>query len=236
VLNNAAKFTPPGGRIQVALQPDNDGAVTFTVADNGIGLPKEDAGKIFEMFVQLDSSRSQAAGGLGLGLTLARSIVERHGGSIRADSEGTGQGTRFTITLPAAPGPAAQPQLRSVDAANSSGKRILVVDDNVDAAASLSEVLALAGHEVRTAYDGVEAWNIAEAFHPECILLDLNLPGIDGVELGRRLRAEPWAGNVSLIALTGMGRSSDIDRTRAAGFNHHVTKPAHPGEILKLVA
>jgi CheY-like chemotaxis protein len=236
VLNNSAKFTPPGGRIEVSLHPDAQGAVELTIADNGIGIPAGEAEKIFEMFVQLDSSRSQAAGGLGLGLTLARSIVERHNGSIRAESEGAGQGTRFTIRLPAAPGPVVKPQLRSVDTGGTAGKRILVVDDNTDAATSLSEVLALSGHDVRTAFDGVEAWKLAEEFKPQVILLDLNLPGIDGVELGRRLRAAPWAKGLSLIALTGMGMASDIELTREAGFDHHVTKPAQPAEILRLVA
>jgi signal transduction histidine kinase len=236
VLNNAAKFTAPGGRIEVSLQAEGDGEVAITVTDDGIGVKPEEAEKIFEMFVQLDSSRSQSAGGLGLGLTLARSIVERHGGRIWAESAGPGRGTRFTIRLPAAPGPIAQPHLRSVDSIRVSGKRVLVVDDNVDAAETLSQLLSLVGHDVRTAYEGGEAWSTAEAFRPECILLDLNLPGIDGLELGRRLRAAPWGRDVRLIALTGMGQASDITRTGAAGFDHHVTKPARPEEILKLVA
>ena len=235
VLNNAAKFTPEGGRIEMTLNSEADAAVV-TIADNGIGLAPEDTTRIFDMFVQLDSSRSQATGGLGLGLTLARTIVVRHGGSIRAESEGPGKGARFVIRLPCAPAPRPQPRLRAVPADGTASRRVLVVDDNVDAATSLATVLELAGHEVRTAFGGLEALQVAEAFRPDTVLLDLNLPGIDGVEVGRRLRALPWARSASLIALTGMGRPSDLARTGEAGFDDHLTKPVQPEEVLKLVA
>jgi signal transduction histidine kinase len=235
VLNNAAKFTSPGGRIEVSLKADGD-EVLILVADNGIGVAPEDTGRIFDMFVQLDSSRSQAAGGLGLGLTLARTIVERHGGRIWADSEGAGKGTQFCIRLPAAPAPKGKPQLRQVREGDVPGRRILVVDDNVDAATSLAGVLELAGHDVRTAFGGLEALTAAEEFRPDYVVLDLNLPGIDGVEVGRRLRETDWGRAASLIAMTGMGLPADVARTRQAGFDHHMTKPVEPRQVLDLVA
>jgi two-component system CheB/CheR fusion protein len=234
VLNNAAKFTAPGGRIELTLKSE-DGAALISVADNGIGLAREDLDRIFDMFVQLDASRRQAAGGLGLGLTLARTIVSRHGGSIRAESEGPGKGTRFVIRLPAAAAPRAATPLRSVPA-GTAPRRILVVDDNVDAASSLASVLQLSGHEVRAVYSGAEALAAAEEFKPDYVVLDLNMPGIDGVEVGRRLRASPSAASASLIALTGMGQPADVERTRAAGFDHHLTKPVEPHEVLDLLA
>jgi signal transduction histidine kinase/CheY-like chemotaxis protein len=235
LLNNAAKFTAPGGRIEVSLKAEGE-EVVICIADNGIGLAQEDTERIFDMFVQLDSSRSQAAGGLGLGLTLARSIVERHRGRIWAESEGPEKGTRFSIRLPLAPAPKGKPQLRQVRDGDASGRRILVVDDNVDAATSLASVLELSGHEVRTAFGGLEALAAAEEFQPDCVVLDLNLPGIDGVEVGRRLRETAWGRTASLIAMTGMGLPADVARTREAGFDHHMTKPVEPRQVLDLVA
>ena len=235
VLNNAAKFTPPGGRIEVTLKSEGEDAL-IAVADDGIGVEPGDLERIFDMFVQLDSSRSQAAGGLGLGLTLARTIVERHGGRVHAESAGPGKGTRFVIRLPAAPAPKIPAPLRPVPRPSSGGRRVLVVDDNVDAATSLATVLELAGHEVRTAFGGMEALGVAEAFRPEYVMLDLNLPGLDGVEVGRRLRASDWGRRASLVALTGMGQPADLARTRQAGFDHHLTKPVEPEEVLRLVA
>jgi CheY-like chemotaxis protein len=235
VLNNAAKFTSPGGRIEVTLRREGGDAL-IGVADNGIGLSAEDRDRIFDMFVQLDANRDQAAGGLGLGLTLARNIVERHRGQIWAESDGPQKGARFMIRLPVAPAPLAHPTLRPVRPSGGLSRRVIVVDDNVDAATSLATVLERAGHEVRTVFNGNDVLAAAEEFHPDCIVLDLNLPGMDGVEVGRRLRTLPWGRDVSLIALTGMGQATDHARTRAAGFNHHMTKPVEPDEVLDLVA
>lgn len=235
LLNNAAKFTPPGGRIEVSLAGEGD-EVVLSVADNGIGFEPRDAERIFDMFVQLHDSRSQAAGGLGLGLTLARTIVERHGGRIWAESAGPGQGTRFTLRMHAAPAPAAPARLHSVLSREAGGKRILVVDDNLDSANMLALLLRHEGHHVQTVYSGDEVLAAAEAFRPDCILLDLNLPGLDGVEVGRRLKQTEWAREASLVAMTGMGQPADLARTREAGFDHHMTKPVEPRQVLDLVA
>jgi CheY-like chemotaxis protein len=235
VLNNAAKFTPPGGRIELRLSREGDDAL-ISVADSGVGLSAEDRERISGMFVQLDSSRSQAAGGLGLGLTLARTIVDAHGGKIWAESDGPEKGSRFVVRLPSAPAPLARPRVRAVPSGKTQARRILVVDDNVDAATSLASLLEFAGHEVRTVFNGSDVLPAAEEFRPECIVLDLNLPGMDGLEVGRRLRTQPWGRDASLIALTGMGQPTDHARTRAAGFDHHITKPIEPAEVLALVA
>ncbi len=234
VLNNAAKFTPPGGRIEVTLKRE-DGHALFAVKDNGIGLAAQDRERIFDMFVQLDPSRAQAAGGLGVGLTLARTIVSRHGGKIWAESDGPQKGTQILIRLPLAPAPLARPTLRPVPRDGSQPRRVLIVDDNVDAATSLAAMLELSGHEVRTVFSGSDALAAAEEFRPDCILLDLNLAGIDGVEVGRRLRALPRGRDASLIAITGMGQPADHARTAQAGFDHHLTKPVEPAAVLDLV-
>jgi signal transduction histidine kinase/CheY-like chemotaxis protein len=235
VLNNAAKFTPPGGHIELTLKRQGEHAL-FVVADNGIGLAAGDRERNFDMFVQLDPRRVQAAGGLGVGLTLARTIVSRHGGKIWAESEGPEKGTQITIRLPLAPAPLARPVLRPVARDGGRSRRVLVVDDNVDAATSLATMLEFAGHEVRTVFSGSDVVAAAEEFRPECVLLDLNLPGVDGVEVGRRLRALPWGREAALIALTGLGQPADHARTAQAGFDHHLTKPVQPNDVLDLVA
>jgi signal transduction histidine kinase/CheY-like chemotaxis protein len=234
LLNNAAKFTPPNGRIEVSAQAQG-GAVVVRIADNGIGIPAEKLGEIFDMFVQLDAAHV-AAGGLGLGLTLARSIVERHGGRVEARSRGPGQGSEFLVTLPLAapPKPAAANEVTA--GPPPARRRVLVVDDNVDAAQTLAEYLRLEGHRVESALDGESALRIAEMLHPEVAFIDLNMPGMDGTEVARRLRKTPWGRTTRLVALTGMGQRADIARTTAAGFDEHITKPAELSRVSRLAA
>jgi signal transduction histidine kinase len=233
LLNNAAKFTPPNGRIELAARAE-DGAVLVRVADSGIGIARDKLGEIFDMFVQLDTARV-AAGGLGLGLTLARSIIERHGGSIEAKSGGRGQGSEFLVRLPLAAPP--KPAAANEDTGPlATRRRVLVVDDNVDAAQTLAEYLRLEGHRVESALDGESGLRIAETLHPEVAFIDLNMPGMDGMEVARRLRKTPWGRNARLVALTGMGQRADIVRTREAGFDEHLTKPAELSRVSRLAA
>ncbi|HEX5769018.1 MAG TPA: ATP-binding protein, partial [Burkholderiales bacterium] len=237
LLNNAAKFTPPKGRIELSACVENERLVV-RVADNGIGIAPERLPEVFEMFVQLEPAGG-AAGGLGLGLTLARAIVRRHGGEIVALSRGRGQGAEFIVRLPLATGPPMveeEPSLPSVQPALSSRRRVLVVDDNVDAAQTLAAYLRMEGHRVESALDGEAALRIAEVLHPDIAFIDLNMPRMDGVEVARRLRVTPWGRSARLVALTGLGQPSDIERTREAGFDEHITKPADLVYVSRLAA
>lgn len=240
LLNNAAKFTPPKGRIELSASAE-DGAVAIRVADNGCGIDPQRLPEVFEAFVQLDGKHA-AAGGLGLGLTLARAIARRHGGDIEARSAGPGKGSEFILRLPRVTAPA--PERRSAAPAapaeptptHSERRRILVVDDNVDAAQTLCDYLRLLGHRVESALDGEAALRIAEIMQPDVAFIDLNMPGMDGVEVVKRLRRTPWGRKARLFALTGMGQQADIARTRAAGFDSHLTKPADLQRLSRLAA
>lgn len=235
LLNNAAKFTPPGGRIELTMRAENGQAV-ITVADTGIGLALEHLKAVFDLFVQVDSNRT--AGGLGIGLTLVRSIVERHGGSVQARSAGPGQGAEFTIRLPLAASSPAEPVSTTAFARSATSKRrhILVADDNTDAAAAIAELLRLEGHRVETARDGAAALRIAQSLQPDVAFIDLNMPIMDGYELARSLQSNLSGGRIRLVALTGMGQAADVERTTAAGFDLHLTKPADPQLVLHIAA
>ncbi len=226
LLTNAAKYTPRGGRIDVGAHREDDD-VAITVRDTGIGMSAEVLPTVFELFVQGRQSSDRADGGLGLGLAIVRNIVEQHGGSVRAYSEGTGQGSEFTVRVPAATVPAeAVPATRPLDAESRiPAARVLIVDDNADAAEMLAHVLAARGHDVRVAYDGVQALQASADFLPQAAFLDLGLPVMDGYELASRLRELPGLDAIRLIAVTGYGQDSDRQRTRAAGFHHHLVKP-----------
>jgi len=241
LLSNAAKYTPHGGRIALDVRPGAD-VVEVTVADNGIGIDAASLGAVFEMFTQVGHSIERANGGLGIGLSLVRRLVELHGGSVRADSAGAGQGSTFTVWLPLA---IATPDLDSgagraaaVEAQGGPGRRlrVLVADDNVDAAHTLAALLDLAGHETRVAHDGVAALALAAQFDPQLVFLDIGMPRMDGYETARRLRASAQLGGALLVALTGWGAEEDRARSRAAGFDRHLLKPAPPAEVEAVLA
>ena len=235
LLNNAAKFTPPNGRIELFAR-EEQGQVVLSVADNGIGIAAEHLKEVFDMFVQLDSSNVTAAGGLGLGLTLARSIVERHRGTIEARSPGLGKGAQFVVRLPHVGAPQPQGAKPTAPAAAPPRRRVLVVDDNVDAAQTLAQYLRMDGHRVESAVDGEAALRIAEVLHPDVAFIDLNMPRMDGAEVAKRLRVTSWGRGARLVALTGMGQQADIARTREAGFDEHITKPADLRRVSRLAA
>ncbi len=236
LLGNSIKFTAPGGRIGVTLERHGSEA-ELTITDNGIGIAAEMLPAIFDLFVQAKGTPDRANGGLGLGLTLARRIVELHGGSIHAQSRGLNQGASFVVRLPAltdAQSLAVTPE--SIERAPATLRRVLVVDDNADVVASTAELLRMSGHEVATASDGLAAIKTAATFAPQVVLLDIGLPGMDGHEVVRRLRKLPQTATALLIALSGYGQVDDRQRSIDAGFDHHLIKPADPDRIAALIA
>ena len=233
LLNNACKYTPRGGRITVQVETLEE-EVVITVSDTGEGIPSDRLHAIFDMFTQVDTARERSQGGLGIGLTLVRRLVEMHGGSVEARSEGVGRGSQFVVRLPlaAAPIPAATLMQTPEGAAP---RRILVVDDNHDAAASLSLLLELDGHTIVAAHDGPSALAAADAHRPEVVLLDIGLPGMSGYEVADRIRKQPWGRAMILVALTGWAQEADRARTRAAGFDAHLVKPVDYEELAGLL-
>ncbi len=231
LVNNAAKYTEPGGRI--ALESRREGReVVLRIRDNGIGIAPEMLTRIFDLFVQVDRRVERSQGGVGIGLTLVRKLVELHGGTVEAYSEGLGCGSEFVIRLPApvAPNGERRPPAKEPDRLNHAATRhrVLVVDDNVDAAVSLGMLLKLAGQDVRVAYDGPAALRQASDFRPELVLLDIGMPGMDGYEVCRRLRRESALERTTVVALTGWGQDEDRRRSHEAGFDHHIVKPVEP--------
>lgn len=235
LLNNAAKYTPAGGRIDVSIRHEGQQAVTC-VKDNGEGIPRDMLGRVFDMFTQVTTGE-RAQGGLGIGLTLAHTLVQLHGGSIEAHSEGVNRGCEFTVRLPLvlheAANAAEHAGGREVGAI---AARVLVVDDNADAAEALGMLLGALGAEVQVVHDGPAALARAPDFRPDVVLLDLGMPGMNGLEVARRLRADPALRHVLLVALTGWGQSEDRRRTREAGFDHHLVKPADLDALQSLLA
>jgi len=238
LLNNAAKYTPYGGRIALGTRREGD-RVVISVADTGIGIPRDALPEVFEMFTQVGRTRDRSQGGLGIGLALVRRLVELHGGRVTAVSPGPGEGSTFTVRLPLADvaepsAPAAAPA--SAAEANARALRVLVVDDNVDAAESLASLLELSGHQTRVANDGEQALRTAHEFHPEIVFLDIGMPGKDGYEVARELREAADTRETVLVALTGWGAKDDRARSRQAGFDHHLTKPAGLAAVDDLLA
>jgi two-component system CheB/CheR fusion protein len=224
LLANAARYTPRGGRIAISANLEENDAV-IRVRDTGVGIEKGQLPRVFEMFYQGDNPRTNA--GLGIGLTLAKSLVEMHGGTIAVSSAGKNEGSEFTIRLPASQRETANEPSRSVDPNGLSGHRVLIVDDNVDAAETLRMLVgSLGDNDVHTAPNGEDGLTKAARLHPDVVLLDLKMPGIDGFEVARRIRREPWGSDVMLVALTGWAQEEHKQRTREAGFNGHLTKPA----------
>lgn len=237
LLNNAAKYSDPGQPIEVRAVLDGDGVVVrVRVVDSGVGLEPEQAVRIFEMFSQVDSSADRAQGGLGVGLTLVRHLVELHGGSIRVDSPGLGQGATFEVALPVARDmPAAAPATPLATAGEPpSRRRVLVVDDNHDAADTLAMMIEMLGHEVCHLYDPQEVVERARAFRPDLVFLDVGMPGLSGYALAPQLRALPDGAALEIVAVTGWGQPDDRRRTREAGFDRHLVKPPPLEEIARL--
>lgn len=239
LLNNAAKYTNRHGQITLTVEERN-GCMVFRVRDNGIGIRPEMRERIFELFTQTEDAQPRADGGLGIGLGLTRRLVELHGGTITAESLGVDQGSTFTVTLPLdahAQTTASRPDTRKELAApaHSSRRRVLVVDDNADAADTLTMLLEAIGCEVCTAYDGESALQKASSFQPDLVLLDLGMPHLSGQVVCQRLRAETWGAHVVIAAVTGWGQEEDRRRTRAAGFDHHLVKPVDPEMLTRLV-
>jgi len=236
LLSNAAKYTEPGGRIEVTARREGD-EVALCVSDNGIGIPPDMLSRIFELFTQGKRGIDRSQGGLGLGLTLVRRLVEAHGGQVVAESDGVGCGSRFTVRLPALPARADEVQeeagRRGSPELDRTARRILVVDDNKDAAELLADLLRGAGHEVTVAHDGPQALELAGPFRPEIAVLDIGLPVMDGYELGARLTEA--GGPLRLFAVTGYGQEHDRARSRDAGFELHMVKPIDPAALLAAV-
>ena len=237
LLSNAAKYTAPGGRIGVEAKLDG-AHVTIAVTDNGVGIPADMLGQVFDMFTQVESTLERSQGGLGIGLTLVRRLVELHGGTVEASSEGAWRGSRFVVRLPRSVRVAAVAS--AATRASSPGKprrhRILVADDNKDAADSLASMLRLAGHEVAIAYDGRDAVSLAASFRPEVALLDIGMPRMNGYDTAVALRGQQPSAPAVLFALTGWGQRDDKRRSRAAGFDHHFVKPLDPAEFERILA
>jgi signal transduction histidine kinase/CheY-like chemotaxis protein len=245
LIHNSAKYTDAGGRIRIAVQHEGDEAVV-AVTDNGIGIPPSALERVFEMFSQVKLQQPRAGGGLGIGLALVRTIVQMHGGAIRATSAGLGLGSTFTVRLPLARAEVSVPAIKALEVPQSAAvapeaphpkrARIMVVDDNSDAAASLEDLLRLKGHSVLTAATGEEAIEKAQVFRPQLIFMDIGLPGIDGVEAATRIRAMPELQSTTIVAVTGWGQPSDRARTRAAGIVAHLLKPVAPEEFERVLA
>jgi CheY-like chemotaxis protein len=213
--------------------------VLVAVADTGIGIPSESVPTIFELFSQVDRSLERSTSGLGIGLALVKGIVEMHGGRVTADSDGPGRGSTFTVELPLAEPVGAPAGDCEPASANDSGsglrRRILVVDDNPDVASSMATMLTLLGDEVRTAHDGLEAVEAAEAFQPAVVLMDIGMPRLNGYEATRRIRERPWGKSMTIVAVTGWGQQSDRLRSQAAGCDGHLVKPVNLPDLERLL-
>ncbi len=235
LLSNAAKYTEPGGLIRVSLRRWGETA-RICVTDSGIGIPQAELPKVFDLFSQVGGHEHRAQGGLGIGLSLVRSLLEMHGGSISAHSKGPGEGSEFIVELPLCRADARAGAEAPHAAAHERKRRILVVDDNIDAAESLAMLLSMQGHDVLTAHDGLEALGQIPRFRPDVVMMDLGMPRLDGLEAARRLRALREGRDIQLIALTGWGQDSDRERSREAGFDAHLVKPIDPGALTELLA
>ena len=238
LVNNSAKYTPEGGQISVRVERDNRLAV-IRVSDNGMGISAEMLPKVFDMFTQVNHDVDRSQGGLGIGLTLVKQLVEMHGGTVEARSQGAGKGSEFIVRLPIAEGAQLSHEPVSPQEAKPkqvSPRRILVADDNRDAAESLAMLLRLSKNEVRIAYDGLTALEIANVFHPDVVLLDLGMPGMSGYDVARRIRRTPDLNGVLLVAQTGWGQDGDRRLSSEAGFDAHLVKPVDFDAVQQLIA
>jgi signal transduction histidine kinase/CheY-like chemotaxis protein len=238
LLNNAAKYTQAGGLIALIAEIQG-GVVVVTVRDNGVGIPAEMLPQIFDMFTQVDRTLERSQGGLGIGLTLVRRLVEMHRGSVEARSRGEGLGSEFLVRLPTAKSAPSSPSTGGEgngSAEPMAARRILVVDDNADSARTLSRLLKLMGNETRMAHDGGEAIAVAEEYRPELMLLDIGLPVLNGYDVARTIRGLPWGRDVVIVALTGWGQEGDRRRSKEAGIDDHLVKPVDPSMLQRLLS
>jgi PAS domain S-box-containing protein len=236
LLANAAKYTDPGGHVRLTLQQEGDEAV-LRVRDTGVGIAPDVLPRVFDLFSQAERSLDRSQGGLGIGLALVQRLVGMHGGTVAASSA-LGQGSEFVVRLPSASPPHPQASSPPADAARPTGTslRVMVVDDHVDTVTTLAALLQESGHEVRTAYDGSAVLEAALDYRPDVVLLDIGLPGLNGFEVATRLRQQPTLQKIVLVAMTGYGQDSDRQRSRQAGFDHHLVKPVDFAEVLQLLA
>ncbi|MCK0510990.1 hybrid sensor histidine kinase/response regulator [Aromatoleum buckelii] len=235
LLNNACKYTEPDGRVTISAERDGNDALV-TVHDTGIGIPADKLESVFEMFSQVDHALDRSQGGLGIGLMLVKRLVELHGGTVRAASEGAGKGSEFTVRLPILVGELPPPPEARGAPSPALPRRVLIVDDNADSAQSLATLLGISGHAAHVALDGLDALRLAEALRPDVILLDIGLPGLNGYEVCRRMREQPWGKDILVVAMTGWGQDEDRRRSRDSGFDHHLVKPIDYAELAQLLA
>jgi signal transduction histidine kinase len=236
LLNNAAKYSEPGGRI-VLTSERRDREVVVSVRDQGIGIPQEMLGKIFEPFIQIAEAPERTRGGLGIGLTLVKRLVEMHGGSVVATSVGRGEGSEFVVRLPLAAADAKPPSTETSALVSApAALRVLIVDDNRDVTTSLERLLGRLGYDVRSAFDGAAGLEVAEVFRPRVALLDVGMPKMSGYDLARRIREYEWGKDMVLVAVTGWGQPEDKRRAREAGFDHHLVKPEAANDLVSLLA
>ncbi|HVC30730.1 MAG TPA: CHASE3 domain-containing protein [Steroidobacteraceae bacterium] len=234
LLQNARKYTEPGGRIEVRLSAEHGHAI-MRLKDTGLGIPPAKLEAIFEMFAQMEAGLPRSQGGLGIGLALARRLLALHGGTVQAFSDGPGHGSEFVVRLPLLAPWRERDSRAPLEEVLAPSRRILVVDDNTDTATSLATLLRLARHETYTANDGLEALKAAERLRPDVVLLDIQMPQLDGYEVCRRIRQRPWGKSVTLVAVTGLGQPQDQQRSREAGFDAHLTKPPDYAEITRIL-
>ncbi len=236
LLNNAAKYTPPGGRIELHAEFDGH-SVAIRVVDSGIGIPREMLPRVFDMFTQVDRSIERSSGGLGIGLTLVQRLVELHGGTVEARSEGPDKGSEFIVRLPASVESSedAAPA-NSSDAKSVRRVRVLIVDDNIDSADTLTEMLRASGHDVDTAYDGAAGLAAVDSHRPDVVLLDIGLPKVNGYDVARKIRQSDPQRRIVLVAVTGWGQDEDRRRSQHAGFDHHLVKPVDPASLDRIFA
>jgi CheY-like chemotaxis protein len=235
LLMNAAKYSDPGSHIQLACIVQ-ESSLSVSIKDNGIGIAPESLAGIFEMFSQIDGVAGRSEGGLGIGLALVKGLTQLHGGTVEARSAGLGHGSEFIVRLPlATPHPVNSLREAAAGPAAPVRRRILIADDNKDAAESLAMLLELSGHEVRVAHLGRAAVSLAQTFRPDAAVLDIGMPDLSGYEVARQLRQEPWATSIHLIALTGWGQDADRRQALEAGFDHHLVKPVDSNQLAALI-
>jgi signal transduction histidine kinase/ActR/RegA family two-component response regulator len=239
LLANAARYTAPGGHIELVAKLERRGMVAVSVRDDGIGLTPDVLARVFDLFFQGERNLDRAEGGLGIGLALVKNLVEMHGGQVSAASEGPGRGSTFVILVPGERIEHVELEPRAIRldgvAAGIAPRRVLLVDDNVDGVQALAELLKECGHHVEAVYDPAAALDTVSRFSPEVAVIDIGLPGMDGYELVHRLRSEPASRACLFVALTGYGQDADRERSRSAGFHHHFVKPLDPPRLLHLI-